>query len=193
MDSVTIGFAVTGSFCTFEKALTQMEHLVAHGFHVLPIFSENAATENTRFGRADEWIRRAETVCGRSVLRTLSDVEPIGPKRWTDLLVVAPCTGNTLAKLAQNIIDTSVTLAVKSHLRAEQPVVLAVSTNDALNGSATNIGRLMERRHFYFVPMRQDAPDSKPRSVVADFDRLEDTVRAAMRGIQIQPMLLPPQ
>ena len=124
------------------------------------------------------------------MLRTLTDVEPIGPKKWTDVLLVAPCTGNTAAKLAQNIIDTPVTLAVKSHLRGDRPVVLAMSTNDALSGSAAAIGTLMNRRHYYFVPMRQDAPDGKPRSVVADFDRIEETIAAARTGRQIQPMLL---
>ena len=126
----------------------------------------------------------------KPVLRTLTDVEPIGPKKWTDVLLVAPCTGNTAAKLAQNIIDTPVTLAVKSHLRGDRPVVLAMSTNDALSGSAAAIGTLMNRRHYYFVPMRQDAPDGKPRSVVADFDRIEETIAAARTGRQIQPMLL---
>ena len=131
-----------------------------------------------------------EAICGRPVLRTLTDVEPIGPKKWTDVLLIAPCTGNTAAKLAQNIIDTPVTLAVKSHLRGDRPVVLAMSTNDALSGSAAAIGTLMNRRHYYFVPMRQDAPDGKPRSVVADFDRIEETIAAARTGRQIQPMLL---
>lgn len=188
MDECTIGFAVTGSFCTFARVFAQMERLVAHGYRVIPIFSPHAATTDTRFGRAADWLARAEAVCGRPVLRTLADVEPIGPKGWTDVLLVAPCTGNTAAKLAQNIIDTPVTLAVKSHLRRERPVVLAVSTNDALSGSAAPIGTLMNRRHYYFVPMAQDAPDAKPRSVVADFDRIEETIRAARVGRQIQPV-----
>lgn len=192
MNEITVGFAVTGSFCTFEKAFVQMERLVSHGFRILPIFSENAATVNTRFGQAADWVTRAETICGRPVLRTLTDVEPIGPKGWTDVMLVAPCTGNTAAKLAQNVIDTPVTLAVKSHLRTGRPVVLALSTNDALSGSAENIGVLMNRRHYYFVPMRQDAPKSKPRSVVADFDQIEETVHAALNGQQLQPIMLPP-
>lgn len=192
MNEITVGFAVTGSFCTFEKAFVQMERLVSHGFRILPIFSENAATVNTRFGQAADWVTRAETICGRQVLRTLTDVEPIGPKGWTDVMLVAPCTGNTAAKLAQNVIDTPVTLAVKSHLRTGRPVVLALSTNDALSGSAENIGVLMNRRHYYFVPMRQDAPKSKPRSVVADFDQIEETVHAALNGQQLQPIMLPP-
>ena len=190
MDECTVGFAITGSFCTFARAFAQMERLVARGYRVLPIFSPHAAETDTRFGRAADWIARAESICGRPVLRTLTDVEPIGPKKWTDVLLVAPCTGNTAAKLAQNIIDTPVTLAVESHLRGDRPVVLAMSTNDALSGSAAAIGTLMNRRHYYFVPMRQDAPDGKPRSVVADFDRIEETIAAARTGRQIQPMLL---
>ncbi|MBQ9082488.1 MAG: dipicolinate synthase subunit B [Clostridia bacterium] len=186
----TIGFAVTGSYCTFEKAFTQMEKLAAQGWKILPIFSFHAAGEDTRFGTAAYWIQRAEEIAGTRVLRTLSGVEPIGPKKLTDIMLVAPCTGNTAAKLANNIIDTPVTLAVKSHLRGGRPVVLALSTNDALSGSAANIGALMNRRHYYFVPLKQDAPQLKPNSAIADFDRIEETLLAALDGRQIEPILL---
>jgi dipicolinate synthase subunit B len=186
----TIGFAITGSYCTFEKAFAQMEKLAAQGWKILPIFSFNAAGEDTRFGPAAYWMERAEAIAGTRVLRTLADVEPIGPKKMTDVLLVAPCTGNTTAKLANNIIDTPVTLAVKSHLRGGRPVVLALSTNDALSGSAANIGTLMNRRHYYFVPLKQDAPQLKPNSAIADFDRIGETVAAAMEGRQIEPILL---
>lgn len=166
-----------------------MEKLASR-YRILPIFSFNAATEDTRFGKAKEWLARAEMIAGIPAIRTLTDAEPIGPKKLTDVLVVAPCTGNTAAKLANNIIDTPVTLAVKSHLRSSRPVVLALSTNDALSGSAANIGTLMNRRHYYFVPLKQDAPDLKPNSAVADFNRIEETVLAALEGRQPEPVLL---
>ncbi|HIZ56293.1 MAG TPA: dipicolinate synthase subunit B [Firmicutes bacterium] len=188
--SKRIGFALTGSFCTFERALKTMEELVKSGNQVTPIFSFHAAGLDTRFGRADDFIRRAEDICGHRVIRTIQDAEPIGPKSMFDILVVAPCTGNTLAKLAASIIDTPVTMAVKSHLRNSRPVVLAVSTNDALGGAAQNIGALLHRRNYYFVPARQDNPEKKPTSVVACFEKIPETISAALEGRQIQPVLL---
>ena len=184
----TLGFCVTGSFCTFEPVFQQMEAL-RDTYEILPIFSFNAAALDTRFGKAADHLKRVEEICGRKVLCTLADVEPIGPKKMTDILVVAPCTGNTLAKLANSITDTPVTLAVKSHLRGKKPVVIAVSTNDALSGSAKNIGHLQNIKHFYFVPYRQDQPDAKPTSLVADFTLLRETLRFAARGEQLQPMV----
>ncbi len=184
----TLGFCVTGSFCTFEPVFQQMEAL-RDTYEILPIFSFNAAALDTRFGKAADHLKRVEEICGRKVLCTLADVEPIGPKKMTDILVVAPCTGNTLAKLANSITDTPVTLAVKSHLRGKKPVVIAVSTNDALSGSAKNIGHLQNFKHFYFVPYRQDQPDAKPTSLVADFTLLRETLRFAARGEQLQPMV----
>jgi dipicolinate synthase subunit B len=184
----TLGFCVTGSFCTFEPVFQQMEAL-RDTYEILPIFSFNAAALDTRFGKAADHLKRVEEICGRKVLCTLADVEPIGPKKMTDILVVAPCTGNTLAKLANSITDTPVTLAVKSHLRGKKPVVIAVSTNDALSGSAKNIGHLQNFKHFYFVPYRQDQPDAKPTSLVADFTLLPETLRFAARGEQLQPMV----
>lgn len=184
----TLGFCVTGSFCTFEPVFQQMEAL-RDTYEILPIFSFNAAALDTRFGKAADHLKRVEEICGRKVLCTLADVEPIGPKKMTDILVVAPCTGNTLAKLANSITDTPVTLAVKSHLRGKKPVVIAVSTNDALSGSAKNIGHLQNFKHFYFVPYRQDQPDAKPTSLVADFTLLRETLHFAARGEQLQPMV----
>ncbi len=184
----TLGFCVTGSFCTFEPVFQQMEAL-RDTYEILPIFSFNAAALDTRFGKAADHLKRVEEICGRKVLCTLADVEPIGPKKMTDILVVAPCTGNTLAKLANSITDTPVTLAVKSHLRGKKPVVIAVSTNDALSGSAKNIGHLQNFKHFYFVPYRQDQPDAKPTSLVADFTLLRETLYFAARGEQLQPMV----
>jgi len=157
---------------------------------IFPIFSFAAATVDSRFGTAQEHLARAEAICGRKVMTSIPDVEPIGPKKMLDVLVIAPCTGNTLAKLAHSIADTPVTMAAKSHLRNGRPVVLAVSTNDALAGAAENIGKLLGRKHYYFVPFGQDDPLNKPTSVVADFEKIEATAKAALEGRQIQPILI---
>ena len=187
-----IGFALTGSFCTFSKVMPVLETLAAHGCEVTPILSFQAASLDTRFGDASMWRDKISALTGREPIDTIVAAETIGPKQMFDVLAVAPCTGNTLAKLAHSIIDTPVTMAVKSHLRGDRPVVLAVSTNDGLSGSAANIGSLLSRRHYYFVPMRQDAPFSKPRSLVADMERLPETIAAALEGRQLQPILLAP-
>ena len=187
-----IGFALTGSFCTFGKVMPVIETLTARGCAVTPLLSYPAATLDTRFGDAAMWRAKLIELTGREPIDTITAAEPIGPKQLFDVLVVAPCTGNTLAKLAHSIIDTPVTMAVKSHLRGEKPVVLAVSTNDGLSGSAANLGMLLGRRHFYFVPLRQDAPVAKPRSLVADMERIPETVGAALEGRQLQPILLAP-
>ena len=187
-----IGFALTGSFCTFGKVLPVIEALAAQGHAVTPILSDHAGTLDTRFGTAADWRSRLSAATGCAPIDTIVAAEPIGPRALFDVLVVAPCTGNTLAKLAHGITDTPVAMAVKSHLRGEKPVVLAVSTNDGLSGSAANIGALLSRRHFYFVPLRQDAPHAKPRSLVADMARVPDTIAAALEGRQLQPMLLAP-
>ncbi len=186
---MNIGFAVCGSFCTFSSIFPVMENL-AHTHQIIPIFSQNAYTTDSRFGTANEHIRKATDICGKEPLHTIAQVEPIGPKKLLDILVVAPCTGNTLAKLAHGIADGPVTLAVKSHLRNGRPVVIAVSTNDALSGAAENIGRLLNRKHYYFVPFGQDDPEKKPNSMVADFTRLPQTIALANSGKQIQPILL---
>ena len=190
MEHITLGFAMCGSFCTFAPVLAQLEALKAVYPDIIPILSETAFTTDTRFGTVEAFRARIESLCGRAILHTLDAVEPIGPKALLDALIVAPATGSTLAKLANGIADTPVTLAVKAHLRNERPVILAVSSNDALGANAGNIGRLLARRHHYFVPMRQDAPQKKPRSVVADFTQLLPTVEAALRGVQLQPILL---
>ena len=157
---------------------------------IFPIFSFAAASVDSRFGTAQEHLARAEAICGRKVMTSIPDVEPIGPKKMLDVLVVAPCTGNTLAKLAHSIADTPVTMAAKSHLRNGRPVVLAVSTNDALAGAAENIGKLLGRKHYYFVPFGQDDPLNKPASMVADCEKIEVTAKAALEGRQIQPVLI---
>lgn len=190
MDKLKIGFALCGSFCTFERAVGVMEKLVGFGHQVIPIMSDTAYTTSTRFGKADVINKRIENICSRGIIHTVEGAEPIGPEKMLDVLVVEPCTGNTLAKLACGITDTAVTMACKSHLRNSKPIVLAVSTNDALGSSAKNIGQLMNYRNIYFVPMRQDDCDKKPRSVVADFSLTMNTVNAALDNKQLQPMLI---
>lgn len=193
MSNATIGFALCGSFCTFSRALSAMRSLVEQGYSVLPIFSQNAASIDTRFGKAEDFVREAEEIAGQKALFTIEQAEPIGPHKMTDLMLVAPCTGNTLAKLANGITDTAVTMAVKSHLRGGRPVLVAVSTNDALAASAQNLGRLMNTKHYYLVPFAQDAPFSKPNSLVADFELIPQAVQEALECRQLQPMLLPPR
>lgn len=184
-----IGFALCGSFCTFSQVFPIIEQL-AQKHNITPIFSPAAYGTDTRFGTAREHIRRAAEICGKDPLYTLPQVEPIGPKGLLDVLVIAPCTGNTLAKLAHGIADTSVTMAVKSHLRNGKPVVLAVSTNDALAVAAENIGKLLARKNIYFVPFGQDDAIGKPTSMISDFTKIQETIDAAMDGQQLQPILL---
>lgn len=184
-----IGFAMCGSFCTYHQVFPVMEQL-AKQHHVIPIFSPAAYSIDSRFGTAREHIRRASDICGQDPLYTLAQVEPIGPKKLLDALVIAPCTGNTLAKLAHSIADTSVTMAAKSHLRNGRPILLAISTNDALAGAAENIGKLMSRKYYYFVPFGQDDPQSKPSSMIADFQLIPEALEAALQGKQIQPVIL---
>ena len=186
---MNIGFAMCGSFCTFEQVFPAMEKL-AEGHNIIPIFSEASYTIDSRFGTHRMQILTAERICGREVLHTIEQVEPIGPKKLLDALIIAPCTGNTLAKLAHSIADGPVTMAAKSHLRNGRPVVVAVSTNDALAGAAENIGRLLRSKNYYFVPFGQDNPEKKPTSMVADFSKIPATLDAALEGKQIQPLLL---
>lgn len=190
MEPKTIGFALCGSFCTYEPALSALSALARQYEHVIPILSDAAFSTDTRFGTAQSFRERIEHICGNPIISTLAAAEPIGPKKLLDLLVVAPCTGNTLAKIAHGIADTPVTLAVKAHLRNARPVVLAVSTNDGLAANAASIGLLLNRRHFYFVPFGQDSPEQKPCSLVADFSLLPETAAFALAGKQLQPILL---
>lgn len=190
MNGAKLGFAITGSFCTFEKALKEMDALVHCGYDVLPIMSYNAYSFDTRFGKAEYFRERIEEICGNKIIATITDAEPIGPGKLTDVMVILPCTGNTLAKLAAGIYDTPVTLAVKSHLRNQRPVVIGVSSNDSLSTTAKNIGVLLNNKNYYFIPMRQDDPDKKPFSVVCDFSVVKDTVEAALCGKQLQPILI---
>ncbi|MCD7785604.1 MAG: dipicolinate synthase subunit B [Oscillospiraceae bacterium] len=188
-DKPRIGFAVTGSFCTFRSAFEVAEVLVKAGYELTPIMSFNAYNLSTRFGTAEENRARIENITGHEIIHTIESAEPIGPKRLFDLIVICPCTSNTLAKLATGINDTPVTMAVKSHLRNQRPVVIAVSTNDALAGAAKNIGLLENMKHYYFVPYRQDDYILKPFSIVADFSKLQKTIELALSDIQVQPMV----
>ena len=186
---MVIGFAMCGSFCTFSQVFPIMEQLAAV-HEVIPIYSPAAYGTDTRFGSAQDHIRRAASICGRDPLHTIPQVEPIGPKKLLDALVIAPCTGNTLAKLAHGIADPSVPMAAKSHLRNGRPVLIAISTNDALAGAAENIGRLLVRKNYYFVPFRQDDAVGKPTSMVADMTLLPAALDAAVEGRQLQPVLV---
>ena len=186
---MNIGFAFCGSFCTYSQVFPILEQLTKQ-HRVTPIFSEASMSTDSRFGLAKDFLARAETICGTAPLTTLAEVEPIGPKKLLDLLIIAPCTGNTLAKLSHSIADGPVTMAAKSQLRNGRPVLLAVSTNDALSGAAENIGKLLARKNFYFVPFRQDSWEKKPTSMVADFSLIPKAAEAAVLGQQLQPILL---
>ena len=189
MKKTSIGFAMTGSFCTFERVLKQMEALVRRGYEVVPVLSCNAGMLDTRFMTAEHLRARIVEITGNEPIDTLAGAEPIGPKKMTDVFLIAPATGNSLAKLAGGIYDTPALLGAKSHLRNDRPLVLAVSTNDGLGAAAQNIGRLLNVRNIYFVPFGQDDPVKKPRSLVADFSQIPRTIAAALSGVQMQPML----
>lgn len=190
LDKIRVGFAMCGSFCTFKKALESAVELKNAGMDLIPIMSHNAYSTDTRFGKAEDFVAQLSDICQKEVIHTIAGAEPIGPKKLLDILVVAPCTGNTLAKLAGGITDTAVTLAAKAHLRNARPVVICVSSNDALSTAGKNIGLLLNNKNYFFVPMCQDDPDGKPCSVVARFDLIPDTVKAALEGRQLQPILL---
>lgn len=185
----TIGFALTGSFCTLEAAVTQLEGIVAAGANVLPIISNNVNDMDTRFGKADVLKDRLVRITGNQIIKTIPQAEPIGPKGLLDILVVCPCTGNTLAKIAAGVTDNSVTMAVKAHLRNDRPVVIAISTNDGLSGNAQNIGKLLNSKNIYFVPFGQDDPVGKKTSLVAKNELVAETLELALEKIQLQPLL----
>lgn len=189
MNETNVGFALCGSFCTFSKVIPIMRELVNQGYSIYPIMSPMAYTTDTRFGKAQDFIKEIEDICKRNVIHTIYDAEPIGPKKLLDALLIEPCTGNTLGKLANGIYDTSVTLATKAHLRNNRPVIVGVSTNDGLSGSAPAIGKLMATKNYYFIPLQQDDPYHKPTSIVCDFSKTAQTLQAALQGQQYQPML----
>ena len=190
LQGVRIGYCLCGSFCTFEKSFKAAQELADMGAELIPVMSYNSAGLSTRFGTSEDNIAKLESIAGRPVIKTIVDAEPIGPQKMCDVMVVAPCTANTLAKLALGITDTPVTMAVKSHLRNGLPVVVAISTNDALAGCAKNIGILQNYRNYYFVPYKQDNFEKKPNSIVASFDLIPQTVVLALSGKQLQPLIL---
>lgn len=190
LQGIKVGFALTGSFCTFARIIPEIEKLAAEGADILPIMSETVEGTDTRFGKADEWKMKVEAITGKQIVKKITEAEPIGPKGLLDVLVVAPCTGNTLAKIANAVTDTSVTMAVKAHLRNNRPVVIAVSTNDGLGANAKNLGQLLNVKNMFFVPFGQDDPIKKENSLVADFDLIIPAILEAMKGKQLQPLLL---
>ncbi len=185
-----IGYCFTGSFCTFSHSFSALETLVNRGYEIVPIMSENAYFTDTRFQRAEEFSKKVEKLCKRAIIHTVSDAEPLGPRDPLDVLIVAPCTGNTLAKVASGITDTAATMAIKAHLRADRPLLLAVATNDAMSQNLANVGTLLSRKSVYLVPMRQDSPKNKPHSLVADFSMLGEALDALMSGEQLRPLFL---
>lgn len=189
MTGKTIGFGITGSFCTFSQIIPVMEQL-AKSNRVIPVLSDMAYGTDTRFYRAEDFRGEVRRVCGNEIIHTIVEAEPIGPKKLFDIMVIAPCTGNTLAKLCAGVTDTPVLMAAKAHIRNHRPLVIAVSTNDALGAAARNIGELMNRRNLYFVPFSQDDYQKKPRSMVARMELVENTLDLALEGLQIQPMVL---
>ncbi|MBR0234948.1 MAG: dipicolinate synthase subunit B [Clostridia bacterium] len=184
-----IGYALCGSFCTVERSLKVLRSLCAEGNSVQPIMSDAVYGTDTRFGKAEDIKNTVENLCGRKIIHTIVDAEPLGPKSPLDILVICPCTGNTLAKIASGITDTPVTMAAKAHLRCDRPLVIALATNDALSANLDNIGTLMKRKNVFFVPMAQDDPKGKPHSLVCDFDRVGETMMSAFAGRQIQPVM----
>lgn len=192
MDGKTVGFAFCGSYCTFDKAMETLEKVHAQYGDVYPIVSERTAATDTRFGAAHDFMREMQRICDRRVIDSIKAAEPIGPRGLLDVMVICPCTGNTLAKLAGGITDSSVTMAAKAHLRNGRPLIIAISTNDGLSASARNLGTLLDKKHVYFVPFRQDDPERKPNSLVADFSLVPAAIEAALQGQQLQPLLLGP-
>ena len=185
-----LGYAFCGSFCTHASSLRELERLVQSGYEIQPIFSETVWRTDTRFGRAEELRQAVETLCRREIIHTVVDAEPLGPKISLDALIIAPCTGNTLAKLANGITDTAVCMAAKAHLRCDRPMILALASNDALSANLKNIATMLSRKCVYFVPMHQDDPEKKPHSLVADFSQLQPTLEGAFSGKQCRKLFL---
>ena len=190
MSTLKLGYALCGSHCTHAQAIARMRELSALGHSLVPIMSTAARYTDTRFGKGEDIAREIEGVCGRKIICTVADAEPLGPKEPLDALIISPCTGNTLAKIASGITDTAVTMAAKAHLRQDRPLVIALATNDAMSQNLGNISRLLSRKSVYFVPLRQDDPIGKPHSLVADFSRLHEALAAALEGKQLRPLFV---
>ncbi len=185
-----IGYAMCGSYCTHEASLFELSKLIDRGYEILPVISENVSTTDTRFGKAEELIVKLRKTCGREVVKTIVDAEPLGPKTPLEALIICPCTGNTLAKMAAGITDTAVTMAAKAHLRGDKPLIIALASNDAMSANMKNIATMLNRKHVYFVPMKQDDPEKKPHSLVADFTLLYPTLEAALEGKQYRKLFI---
>ena len=189
LEGVKIGFAMCGSFCTFKRVIAELEKLANSGAEIYPIMSETAHCTDTRFGTSEEFTSKIKLICKKDIIKNIKEAEPIGPKSLIDILVIAPCTGNTIAKIASGIADSSVTLAAKAHLRNSKPIVIAVSTNDGLGNAAKNIGKLLNNKNIYFVPFGQDDFENKPNSLVAHMEKIEESIINALEGKQLQPVL----
>ena len=185
-----VGFVLTGSFCTFKKVIPKIKEMIKLGADILPIMTFNSYNLDTKFGKAEDFINEIEEITNKKIIHTITEAEPIGPKKMTDIMVIAPCSGNTMAKLSCDIIDTPAVMAAKSHLRNNRPLVIAPSTNNGLSGNAENIGKLLNRKNYYFVPFRQDNPITKPRSIVFDAEYIIKTIKYALDGEQISPILI---
>lgn len=185
-----IGYAMCGSFCTHSESLLAMTGLVSSGLEIQPIMSDSVYTTDTRFHLAEEFRLEVEKIAGRKVIHTVAEAEPLGPSAPLEALIIAPCTGNTLAKMAHGITDTAVTMAAKAHLRCDRPLLIALATNDAMSQNLGNIGTMLNRKSVYFLPMKQDAPKNKPHSLVADFSRLYEAFFAMLKGEQLRPLFL---
>lgn len=189
LKGVKVGWGIAGSFCNYEYVFPQIERIRDLGADIYPIMSYNAASIDTRFGKSEDWNQKLREIIGREIIQTIQDAEPVGPKLKLDIMIVAPCTGNTLAKIANAITDTPLTMACKAHLRNQRPLVLAIATNDALGANAKNIGLLLNMKNIYFVPFKQDDPFNKPNSMIANFEKIEKTLEEALKGKQIQPII----
>lgn len=191
LEGVNVGFAITGSFCTFDKIKIQLSNLVNEKANVIPILSFHAQQIDSRFGKAEDFVKEVEEITNKKIIRTIEDAEPLGPKGLTDILLIAPCTGNTLAKLTNGITDTPVLMAAKGHIRNRKPLVISLSTNDALGLNFKNVGLLMNAKGIYFVPFGQDNCDGKPNSMIAHVDLIIPTLQEALNGKQIEPVIYP--
>ena len=185
-----IGYAFCGSFCTFSRSYAALCEIIKRGYEVQPLMSTNAYSTDTRFGTAKDWVEKIETLCGRKIIHSIVDAEPLGPAKPLEALIISPCTGNTLAKLACGITDTAVCMAAKAHLRCDGRLLIALASNDAMSQNLKNIAALLTRKSVYMVPMRQDDPIGKPHSLVADLSRLSEAYGAMMRGEQVRPLFL---
>lgn len=188
-EGVNIGYALTGSFCTFKETIEQIKKLVELKANVYPVFSFNSQNIDTRFGKAEDFMEKIENITGNKIIKTIEQAEPIGPKNFLDVFIIAPCTGNTLAKMNNGICDTPVLMASKAHIRNNKPVIIAISTNDALGANMENIGGMINKKNIYFVPFGQDDYIKKPKSIVAHFDKIPETIYNALKGQQLQPIL----